>query len=146
RSWSGSLQARPTRKPGALLASVRAPSRCTAPASWTSSAPGMPPIWSGPRSDKAHKRLPTTSERTRRNSLRCRLEAEHLCDLDEAGALLVDRGGKFRRRAGDHDLCRGGQPRMDRWVVQRGFHVGSDALAQRLRHVARAENSDETVK
>ena len=44
---SVSSPAPPTRRPAARSASARAPSRCIAPASWTSSAPRMPPTSCG---------------------------------------------------------------------------------------------------
>ena len=44
---AGRSPAPPTRRPAARSASARAPSRCIAPASWTSSAPRTPPTWCG---------------------------------------------------------------------------------------------------
>ena len=79
-------------------------------------------------------------------SLRRRLDAQHLGDLGHARALLVDRGGELRGRAGHHDLPGGLKPRDDRRIGERRLDVGGDALAQLVRHVARAVNADQAVE
>ena len=79
-----------------------------------------------------------------RISSRCRLDAEHPCNFDRPARCLSIEAANSAAEPGPRP-CRG-QPRMDRGIVVSGFDVGCDALAQRLRHVARAENADKSIK
>src|ERR1041384_3971529 len=78
--------------------------------------------------------------------LRGCLEAQHPGVLSRAAALLVDIGRKFGSRARDHLLSSGLQPLLDLGIGERLADVGGDALAQIVRHVARAIEADQPVE
>ena len=76
---------------------------------------------------------------------RGRLDPHLLGDRRDDGALLVDRGGEFRRPAGADDLAGGQQARGDRGVGGGRLDVGGDAVAEVGGEIAGPEQADQAV-